>query len=59
MTTVLEILLAPERQLADDWAAVVAAALETRDPKSGVTLMGQAVAWGYRDAIPSILDAVG
>ena len=61
MTTVLELLLAPERQLADtdDWAEVVAAALETRDPKSGVTLMGQAVAWGYKEAIPSILDAVG
>ncbi|CAL5221738.1 g3987 [Coccomyxa viridis] len=61
MTAVLEILLIQERQLiidADDWPSVIAAALETRDPKSGVTLLGQAVAWGYKEAIPFILDAV-
>ena len=36
----------------------VVAALQFREPKSGLTLLGQAMTWGYDGAIPPLLDAV-
>ena len=36
----------------------VVAALQFRDPKSGLTLLGQAMTWGYDGAIPTLLAAV-
>lgn len=36
----------------------MAAALQAADAKSGVTLLGQAVAWGYEQALPDLLDAI-
>ncbi len=54
----LDLLLNP----GDGWPTgkyeLSAAALQMRNPKSGVTLLGQAVAWGYDEAIPPILTAV-
>ena len=61
MGTMLEILLSRGNQLhlnKEEGVETLAAALVMRDAKSGVTLLGQAVAWGYDEAIPPILDAV-
>ena len=44
------ILLNPEEKLhmnRGDCKPVVAAALESQDAKTGITLLGRAVAWGY------------
>lgn len=53
MRALLEMLLAPEED-----SPVTAKVLATRIPDTGVTLLGHAVAWGYADALPPLLDAV-
>ena len=53
MRKLLEVLLAPE---GDSPAAAKALAMHI--PATGVTLLGHAVAWGYSDALPPLLDAV-
>ena len=62
MGAVLEILLIPIRATPAieplNCCEHIIAALQMQDPKSGVTLLGQAVAWGYDEAIPPILGAV-
>ena len=58
MGAVLEILLTVKKGAIHYRREDVVAALQMQDPKSGVTLLGQAVAWGYDEAMPSILDAV-
>ena len=63
MGAVLDILLNPKRGVSPyhpvkDYREHIIAALQMQDPKSGVTLLGQAVAWGYDEALLPILDAV-
>ena len=58
MGAVLKVLLMVKKGVTPYQPEDVIAALQMQDPKSGVTLLGQAVAWGYDEAIPPILDAV-
>ena len=58
----LQILLTPRGELhrnRDQYDPVAAAALQKRDPETGLTLLGQAVGWGIDEALPPVLDAVG
>ena len=48
----LELLLAPEEDGTD-----VALALRCVCPQGGVTLLGQAMAWGYDDSLSPLLAA--
>ena len=48
----LELLLAPEDDGED-----MALALRCIIPKGGVTVLGQAMAWGYDEALPPLLAA--
>ena len=59
MGAVLEILLSPQGHYVsmNYRGPVIAAALQSQDPKSGLTLLGQAVAAGHSEAVAPILDA--
>jgi len=60
MRLVLETLLSPNkcRNAVQAYRDHIQSALSTPDPKSGVTLLGQAVAWGYDQALTPILHAI-
>ena len=60
MRLVLDTLLDPNecRNAAQAYKEHIQSALSMPDPKSGVTLLGQAVAWGYDQALTPILHAI-
>ena len=58
MGFLLETFLNPGGELSTEPYKLAAAVLQLRDPKTGVTVLGQAVAWGYDEAVPPILDTV-
>ena len=61
MKVILRLLLNSEGTLPTEskpCSPPVAAALQARDAKSGVTPLGQAVTWGDDEAVPLILKAI-
>ena len=61
MGVVLGILLNPQSEPnvdSDEGNPMLAVALDLRDPKTGVTMLGQAVAWGYDEAVSPIMEAL-